>query len=60
MLIIWLSAASAIGLLFISLAANEGPPDAAGNAVVVAGARDLRQLPPGHCHREDSCGIWAY
>ena len=29
------------------LAAEKGPPDAAGNAVVVAGDRDVHQLPSG-------------
>ena len=35
----------------MSLTAEEGPPDAAGNAVVVAGIRDVHDLPPGHRHR---------
>lgn len=37
-----------------AFAAEEGPPDAAGNAVVVARDRDVHQLPPGHRHRGGS------
>ncbi len=40
-----------------ALAAEEGPPDAAGNAVVVASDPDVHQLPPGHRHRGGSCRI---
>jgi hypothetical protein len=40
-----------------ALAAEKGPPDAAGNAVVVARDRDVRQLPPGLRHRGGSCRI---
>ena len=40
-----------------ALAAEEGPPDAAGHAVVVGSDRDIHQLPLGHRHRGDSCRI---
>jgi len=40
-----------------ALAAEEGAADAAGNAVVVAGDRDVHQLPSGHRHRGGSYRI---
>jgi hypothetical protein len=40
-----------------ALAAEESPPDAAGNAVVVAGDGVVYQLPPGHRHRGGYSGI---
>ena len=40
-----------------AFAAQESPPDASGNAVVVASDRDVHQLPPGHRHRGGSCKI---
>ena len=40
-----------------AFATEEGPPDAAGNAVVVASDRDVHQLPPGHRHRGASLRI---
>lgn len=43
-----------------ALTAEDSPPDAAGNAVVVASDRDVHQLPPGRCHRGASCRIRKY
>ena len=40
-----------------AFATQESPPDAAGNAVVVARDRDVHQLPPGHRHRWAPAGF---
>lgn len=44
----------------LALAPEEGPPDAAENAAVLAGDRNVHQLASGHRHRVLAFRIRAY